>query len=73
MGLPLACEDCGAESVSALFYLGPAGHHCHHCGGPLTLADPAQDRRVGADRRDRILSADGREWRTGFDRRRVSP
>ena len=72
MGVRLECEECGRESVSALFYRGPAGHHCHHCGGALTLADPSQDRRSGADRRDRILSADWSDWRSGLDRRRAT-
>lgn len=72
MGVPLECEDCGSASVSSLFYRGPAGHHCHHCGGVLTLADPSRDRRSGADRRDRILTSDWSDWRTGGDRRRAS-
>ena len=70
MGVLLVCEECGTESVSSLFYKGPAGHHCHHCGGALTLADPTQDRRAGTDRRDRILTSDWSEWRTGTARRR---
>ena len=72
MGVPLECDDCGTESVSSLFYKGPAGHSCHQCGGQLTLADPSQDRRSGTDRRDRILGADWSEWRTGDDRRHAA-
>lgn len=72
MGVRLVCEECGADSVSSLFYKGPAGHHCHRCGGALTLLDPTQDRRSGTDRRDRILGADWSDWRSGFDRRRAS-
>jgi len=72
MGVRLECGECGKESVSSLLYGGPVGHHCHHCGGALTLADPTQDRRSGADRRDRILTGDWSDWRSGADRRRAS-
>jgi hypothetical protein len=70
VGIALKCTNCGAASVSGLFYLGPDAHVCRACGAPFELADPALDRRSGRDRRrrlaDQVLRAD---WRSGFDRR----
>jgi hypothetical protein len=71
VGLALRCTNCGAASVSSLFYLGPDAHVCRSCGAPFELADPAHDRRLGIDRRryaddDAFAASD---WRSGFDRR----
>ena len=72
MGVRLEREECGTESVSSLFYRGPAGHRCHRCGGALTLVDRSDERRAGTDRRDRILASDWGDWRTGAERRRTA-
>jgi hypothetical protein len=70
MGLALKCTDCGAASVSAMFYRGPEAHVCRVCRGPLELADPTRDRRVGGDRRNRGGGVQGwAEWRSGEERR----
>jgi hypothetical protein len=71
VGLAIRCTNCGAASVSALFYRGPDAHVCRSCGAPFELADPRHDRRSGADRRADERNADEwAEWRSGEDRRR---
>ncbi|HEX6715332.1 MAG TPA: hypothetical protein VF066_18215 [Thermoleophilaceae bacterium] len=70
MGLVLKCTNCGAASVSSVFYLGPDVHVCRTCGAPFELADPAHDRRLGGDRRTVYDDSFGaNDWRSGFDRR----
>lgn len=73
MGLALKCTNCGAASVSSLFYLGPDAHVCRSCGAPFELSDPSLDRRAGSERRgpDDEESA-WAEWRSGEDRRRAT-
>jgi hypothetical protein len=70
VGLALKCTNCGAASVSSLFYMGPDAHVCRACGAPFELADPRHDRRVGTERRvvDDV-SFDDNDWRSGLDRR----
>ena len=55
--------------MSALFWRGPGQHGCRECGGQLVLADPADDRRTGADRRKRRFLKRWPDWRGGADRR----
>jgi hypothetical protein len=72
MGLALRCTNCGAASISSLFYLGAEAHVCRSCGAGFELADPRHDRRTGADRRaDDRHAAEWAEWRSGEDRRRA--
>jgi hypothetical protein len=61
--------NCGSASVSSIFYLGPDAHVCRACGAPFELADPARDRRSGADRRRGEDDSFAADWRSGFDRR----
>jgi hypothetical protein len=70
VGIALRCTNCSTASISSLFYLGPDLHVCRSCGAPFELADPAHDRRLGADRRARVTDEfTAAEWRSGFDRR----
>jgi hypothetical protein len=55
--------------MSSLFYLGPDAHVCRSCGAPFELADPAQDRRSGYERRSLADERTEAEWRSGVDRR----
>jgi hypothetical protein len=72
MGVALTCTECGAASVSSLFYLGPDAHVCRLCSAPFELADPARDRRSGDDRRSASDDDEAwAEWRSGEDRRRA--
>jgi hypothetical protein len=72
VSVALKCTNCGSGSVAALFYRGPDAHVCRACGAPFELADPARDRRSGADRRGYEGDTDGyAEWRNGEDRRRA--
>jgi hypothetical protein len=68
MGVRLKCLKCGTGWLSALRYRGRGEHLCKHCGGHLALADAADDRRSGHDRR-RTDAWAGTDWRKGFDRR----
>jgi hypothetical protein len=74
VSVALKCTNCGAASVSSMFYLGPDAHVCRICGFPFELADPAHDRRSGAERRsgDDDDAAAWEEWRSGEDRRRAT-
>lgn len=69
MGVELRCVDCGAESVSALFWRGPGQHGCSECGGQLVLATDGDERRTGADRRRMRFLKRWPDWRDGTDRR----
>jgi hypothetical protein len=69
VGVALNCTQCGAASVSSLFYRGPETHVCQVCGGDLSLMDPARDRRRGADRRQSHDDVRWVEWRSGEERR----
>jgi hypothetical protein len=70
VSLVLRCVNCGSTSVSSLFYLGPEAHVCRMCRAPFELADPARDRRSGADRRaDDRHAEEWAEWRSGEERR----
>jgi hypothetical protein len=69
VGVVLKCTNCGAASVSSLFYLGPDAHVCRSCGALFELADPALDRRSGRERRRFEDDSFEAEWRSGFDRR----
>jgi hypothetical protein len=71
VGVAIKCTQCGAASVSSLFYLGPDAHVCRICGAPFELIDPARDRRQGLDRRAANSDRDWAEWRSGDDRRRA--
>jgi hypothetical protein len=57
------------EGVSSLFWRGPGQHGCSECGGQLLLANPADERRQGADRRKRRFLKRWPDWRGGMDRR----
>jgi hypothetical protein len=73
VSVALKCTNCGAASVSSMFYLGPDAHVCRVCGAPFELADPAHDRRSGSDRRStEDEDTAWEEWRTGEDRRRAT-
>jgi hypothetical protein len=61
------------EAVSALFWRGPGQHSCRECSGQLLLADPADDRRSGPDRRRRRFLKRWPDWRDGTDRRAGVP
>ncbi len=65
--------DCGADTVSALFWRGPGQHGCTTCGGQLVLAKPADERRKGDDRRRRRFLKRWPDWRNGTDRRASVP
>lgn len=72
VGVRLECEDCGAGSVSSLFYRGPARHRCQRCGGQLALADPTEDRRTDAEDAEDVAADgfdDSREQRRRGERR----
>ena len=71
MSVALKCTQCGAASVSSLFYLGPDAHVCRICSAPFELMDPARDRRQGIERRRAEDDGDWAEWRSGEDRRRA--
>jgi hypothetical protein len=72
VGVALRCTNCGAASVSSLFWLGHGAHVCRACSAPFELADPRRDRRSGADRRaDERNAEDWQEWRSGEERRRA--
>jgi hypothetical protein len=71
VGVALKCMNCGAGSVSSIFWRGHDAHVCRSCGAPFELADPRVDRRSGADRRaDERNAADWEDWRSGEERRR---
>ena len=72
MSVALKCTRCGAASVSSLFYRGPDAHVCRLCDAPFELADPARERRLGFDRRGRNNRGDSADWRSGYDRRRLT-
>jgi hypothetical protein len=65
--------DCGADTVSALFWRGPGQHGCMQCGGQLVLARPTDERRTGDDRRRRRFLKRWPDWRNGTDRRAKAP
>lgn len=69
VGVELRCVDCGAETVSALFWRGPGQHGCADCGGQLALASDQDERRAGADRRRKRFLKRWPDWREGTDRR----
>jgi hypothetical protein len=69
VGVELRCVDCGAESVSSLFWRGPGQHGCGECGGQLVLASDQDERRAGADRRRKRFLKRWPDWRAGADRR----
>src|SRR4051794_35568882 len=71
VGVAIKCTQCGATSVSSLFYLGPDAHVCRICSAPFDLIAPARARRQGLDRRSGNSDADWAEWRSGDDRRRT--
>jgi hypothetical protein len=72
VGLALRCTNCGAASVSSMFWLGHDAHLCRACGAPFELADPTRDRRSGRDRRaDEENIREWEEWRSGEERRRA--
>jgi hypothetical protein len=65
----LRCAGCRQEWLSALFYRGPGGHVCKHCGGQLSLANAGDERRTGSERRSEPAAPVVNEWRSGHDRR----